>query len=790
MTKAAHDRLLKLALACGAALGCAALLGSAAPPALAGSATKVVSYHDYRLRVPASWPVYHVSADSKTCVRFNRHAVYLGAPGADQQCPAQLAGRTEAILVQPLQHAGSAAISSPGAARPLPEATLAAADVPAGSSARLIDRADGVVVTATWRQDRAVIRRALGVRSLAALAADSIVRPKAAAVAKLRVSSTTGVRAAATAAAGSSTAAAATPGAVYKGLGFDACSTPSTSVMSDWGASPFRAIGVYIGGANMACSQPNLTASWVTGESEAGWHLIPIYVGLQAPSNSCGCAAISASSAASEGDAAAKDAVAQAQAVGIGVGNPIYFDMEAYSRTSANTSTVLIFLAAWTTTLHADGYRSGVYSSADSGIADLVSEYGSTYAEPDDLWFADWNGEEDVTDSVLPAADWSDGQRLHQYEGAYNATYDGKTINIDGDYLDGATAAAGSAGAVVASAPPAATGHPSVTGTPVSGQTLTEHHAPWSGDPDDYSYQWQRCSASGDDCKSIVGATGTKLKLTSAETGDRIRVVEDATNAAGAGTKVDSPVTVTVRATPAGYWLYTAAGDVYDSLYEPLHGSPASLDEKAGAITGMAAPTSGGGYWLVTSEGTVYAYGDAESHPALRTRNPVEGIVAAPNGGYWLYTAKGNVYNSKGTAWYGSAAKRDVSTVVGMAASSTGKGYWLVTSNGTVYAYGDAKKFPAVDASTPIEGIVASPDGGYWLYTADGDVYASKGTLSYGSPAGGQAQAGSVTGMVGSPNGKGYWLVTSTGRVYGYGNADASYPALSPSGAVIGISGR
>ena len=122
--------------------------------------------------------------------------------------------------------------------------------------------------------------------------------------------------------------------------------------MAAWGSSQYHAVGVYIGGTNMACAQPNLTSSWVAAETSAGWHLIPIYVGLQAPSNSCGCQAIAASNAQAEGTAAASDAINQAAAVGIGPGSPIYFDMENYSRTSTNSSAVLAFLAAWTSQLH------------------------------------------------------------------------------------------------------------------------------------------------------------------------------------------------------------------------------------------------------------------------------------------------------------------------------------------------------------------------------------------------------------------------------------------------------
>jgi hypothetical protein len=142
----------------------------------------------------------------------------------------------------------------------------------------------------------------------------------------------------------------------------------------------------------MACSQANLTSTWVSTETEAGWHLIPTYVGLQAPSNSCGCQAIVASKAQAEGTAAANDAVAHAESLGIGPGNPIYFDMEAYPRGGSNTTAVLTFLSAWTTQLHADSYLSGVYSSGASGIGDLAAQMGTGYLEPDDIWIADWNG--------------------------------------------------------------------------------------------------------------------------------------------------------------------------------------------------------------------------------------------------------------------------------------------------------------------------------------------------------------------------------------------------------------
>jgi hypothetical protein len=234
--------------------------------------------------------------------------------------------------------------------------------------------------------------------------------------------------------------------AAYTGLGFDACTAPSKRSMSAWGGSPYRAIGVYIGGANRGCSQPNLTASWVAEQTAAEWSLIPTYVGLQAPTSSCSsCAKLSSSTstATTQGSEAASDAVAQARIAGIGEGSPIYFDMESYSRTSSASNATLSFLAAWTARLHALGYQSGVYSSGASGIADLAAKYGSTYLEPDELWFANWNGRASAaSDPYVPSTAWI-GHRIHQYNGGHDETYGGVTINIDNNYVEGATAGGG-----------------------------------------------------------------------------------------------------------------------------------------------------------------------------------------------------------------------------------------------------------------------------------------------------------------------------------------------------------
>jgi hypothetical protein len=265
-------------------------------------------------------------------------------------------------------------------------------------------------------------------------------------------------------------------GAVFTGLGFDACTAPSSRSMAAWADSPYRAIGVYMGGINRGCSQPNLTASWVAAQTEAGWHLIPTYVGLQAPTSACSsCAKLTSSQATAQGTAAAIDAVEEAGTVAMGPGTPIYFDMESYSQTSSATAATLAFLEAWTNKLHELGYVSGVYSSSASGIEDLARQLGTGYELPDHLWIANWNGEQNTADPVVPANAWTPHQRIHQYRGGHNESYGGVTINIDNNYVDAATV--GSATLVAGDDP---VGYLDLAGSPAPGQLRVRG---WAFDP-------------------------------------------------------------------------------------------------------------------------------------------------------------------------------------------------------------------------------------------------------------------------------------------------------------------
>jgi hypothetical protein len=367
-----------------------------------------VTFDGVSLRVPASWPVVNLSRRPRACPRLDVHAVYLGRPGPDPVCPANLQGKTGAVTVQPVNEA--APDYRQATRRVVIGGRPARTNADAAVTHTIVDilPSAGVEVSLSYGRSPALARSiqssiAITGRARAMqLTAPAAIRP-------------------------------ATPQGVVRGPGFDTCAAPSAGTMRDWLASPYRAIGIYIGGVNRACSQSNLTPAWIRSIQSRGWHYFPLYVGLQA---SCvaasGDARINAASAAAEGKAAADDAVTQAADLGIPAGTPIIYDMEAYS--GGCGPAVTTFLSAWDSELHARGYVAGIYESF-SNIADLVGAAGQM-TEPDIIHYADWDGQATTNSSYMPAKMWTDNQRIHQYLGGHDQTYGGATLNIDNDQLD------------------------------------------------------------------------------------------------------------------------------------------------------------------------------------------------------------------------------------------------------------------------------------------------------------------------------------------------------------------
>ncbi|WP_239163122.1 glycoside hydrolase domain-containing protein [Paractinoplanes rishiriensis] len=240
--------------------------------------------------------------------------------------------------------------------------------------------------------------------------------------------------------AGAATAYSTVQPGTFTGYAFDACTAPPSASMAAWRASsPYRGIGIYIGGNNRGCTQANLTAEWVQEQVTAGWKLLPLYVGPQA---TCTTTTkknyIDNANATAHGRDTATDAVAQAAALGLAKQSVLIYDMEAYrTNDAACRQGVLAFMNGWTSRLHDLGYFSGFYSSVSSGVADQVANYNAPgYAPPDYMDFARWDNVVTLEDPVIPAGYWSPHRRMKQYRGPAKETYGGVTINIDLNYVD------------------------------------------------------------------------------------------------------------------------------------------------------------------------------------------------------------------------------------------------------------------------------------------------------------------------------------------------------------------
>jgi hypothetical protein len=380
-------------------------------------------FEQVSIRVPASWPVFNLTRSPSVCPRLDRHAVYLGRPGPDPACPAAaIGGKTEAVQITPL---------TPGSP-----------DVHAATRRTTVVVSTGGSDVAWTNPDSAITHTIIDLVPAASVEVSLSYGANQPLIdtieSSIRVSGPANGPDAASQAAVPQTAVPQTaiPQAqkqgLYKGAGFDTCAAPSTTTMKHWLKSPYRAVGIYIGGVNRGCAQANLTAGWINAIQRQGWHYFPFYVGLQASCvDAFGDSPIVASQASQEGTAAADDAAQQAHNLGIPAGTPLIYDMEAYG--SCN-SQVVTFLSAWDSELHSDGYQAGVYESF-SNIGALAAAQGQM-VEPDVIHYADWDGVATTTSSYMPAGMWTDHQRLHQYRGGHNETWGGSTLNVDNDQLD------------------------------------------------------------------------------------------------------------------------------------------------------------------------------------------------------------------------------------------------------------------------------------------------------------------------------------------------------------------
>jgi hypothetical protein len=213
------------------------------------------------------------------------------------------------------------------------------------------------------------------------------------------------------------------------------------------------------------------------------------------------------------------------------------------------------------------------------------------------------------------------------------------------------------------------------------------------------------------------------------------------------------------------------------------------------------------GYWLVAGDGGIFSYGQVGFYGStgnLTLQRPVVGMT--PTGdrkGYWMVATDGGEFAFGDAGYYGSLPglgyhpagsglpKSLNAPIDAMVASPDGKGYLMVAQDGGVFAFGDAQyhgSCPAIGScnGTVVAVIPNKGETGYWVVTSTGHVYGF-GTGSLGQPAG--QNSSPITGAAATPSGNGYYVVDALGQVFSYGDANkpGSLPNMVRGDSVVGI---
>ncbi|MFC9299009.1 DUF1906 domain-containing protein [Streptomyces sp. NPDC057011] len=402
----------------------AALLVPVLPAATTAAAdARTIDYAGLRLTVPADWRIVDLDLDPDACLRLDLPTLYLGRAGTQSRCTGRAAvSRADTLHLEPLDGAPERA--------DVPTITVdSGAALPEGpprtdsNELRYALTRPGVMATVSYGAAPDAVRRVLARARAITPTAPGPRRPAEPALAD----------------GGDTPRTAQAP---FTGEGFDACTAPAQRSMDTWRAdSPFGAIGIYIGGRARACAQPQLTADWVRRQADAGWHLMPIWVGPQPWHSSSTGLSTDPSEADAQGRSAADGAAAAAESLGLPRDTVLYNDLEGYTDRDTWDAPVVAYLTAWTVRLHELGHRSAAYVSAGSGAKALSAHYHQApEAMPDVLWVARWNDSPTVGDADMGLPEgtpqWAGRRRAHQFRGDHNATYGGVTINIDRNWVD------------------------------------------------------------------------------------------------------------------------------------------------------------------------------------------------------------------------------------------------------------------------------------------------------------------------------------------------------------------
>ena len=284
-----------------------------------------------------------------------------------------------------------------------------------------------------------------------------------------------------------------------------------------------------------------------------------------------------------------------------------------------------------------------------------------------------------------------------------NGTCEGHTICAAASGFDGPTGVGSPVGlgAFTVAGAPESTSPPGISGYAEEGDTLTETHGGWTGEPTSYAYQWERCGFSGGNCKTIVGATGPSLVVPQSTAGYTVQVRETARNAKGPGSAVSAAVGPIASNTPllgsvsplagiTGSTILLEGAALDQATTVTVAGLPATFNVISPAKLSVTVPNGAfkGKVVVTTPHGSATSRQKFAATLAVRAINPAQGLPGT------LVTVKGVGFNSGSQVSFGGAAatvlKRSAKKLVAMVPVGAQAAPVAVTNTaapvGTVYS--------------------------------------------------------------------------------------------------------
>jgi len=273
-----------------------------------------------------------------------------------------------------------------------------------------------------------------------------------------------------------------------------------------------------------------------------------------------------------------------------------------------------------------------------------------------------------------------------------SSTKDSEQASIYATYTPGASASA-----------PVNTVPPTITGTIEQGQTLTEAHGSWMGEPTSYAYQWLQCQSLGNGCLPISGVTSQTYVPVAADVGHTLEVQETATNAAGASSPATSAATAVVQQATATFGK-TGVGASSDTFVADRKRVNRYAIATAGSVSKLSvylAPTETSGQELI--KGLVYA--DASGAPgALLGVSEQLTFKSANYAGWYQLVFSSPLKLAAGNYWIG--------VITGATSSVAGFRYDSVTNsrdyNTNTYTSGPTNPFGSVTTDSEQASLYAT----------------------------------------------------------------------------------